>query len=897
MSNTSPHVNPLFAAAVSPPTTVASRAVKFGGCGGIAVAAWLFTAVATGYGYAAADESADSTSSSSSSSSSISSSPSGASSTGAGGDSATESADAESTSSADAQSPDAPAESEGSSDGNADADDDTDTDVGDDEQDATEPDPAPAEEDEPDDAASPLPPSDASATPAQVEQDTPPAVKHSPETGTDVKVEAAHQEITTPEASPPPAAAAVDDEEESDDVLSEAAVTTVPTVRSTAPNSGASAAASASAVTVVAPAVRAVAPTGLVGMVNAVVTKLLDPFLAPAPSSPEPLTPALWAVLGWVRRNLFNEAPTLSYDSATTVQTGQTVTGTLGGSDAEHDALTYTVVRGPKYGTVTIDQATGTFTYTPNDIDYDAAQTDSFTVSVTDGRVNLLSAFGQPHRARADVDVTVLNPTVSRVIMNLPGTITSPANPRYAEDGKSIYFAAQPTAGGRSEIYQIGVDGTDLQCVTCGVTPSETGNLAKPVPVNDGSGRVLVLVQVPNQSPRYSMLENGVGGRVIVPISTPAGGGFAIDKQREMRVSPDGKKVLFTRIVIGPNNLLQALPIVGTLNRTATGYEVVDARVVYPTGEGKQWTPDGKGVLILGGQFDAGNVDDIEVDLATGTVTRVTANLDYDEDLDMSPNEKWIAIGSTRGLDALTPMTRIVRQNFLPVYVGAPVYLSYAVPVNVSNQEWAVALEDELKGENGIPLFDTGDGYAARSMPSWNATGDAVTFWESSVADPSQSRLVIANLRYTTSVGPVDVDRSTPNPSWAPNLSTYVPTTTPLPAVGSYTGPKGGSAVVTEEPDPIDPTRTIRTVTYTNYVNSDGMILNGTESADYNASQVDVHYLANVTVTGTHTGSLTADATINAFQQSLSGHITSVLDGDRQDLPDPAAAHEAQQNA
>jgi hypothetical protein len=58
-----------------------------------------------------------------------------------------------------------------------------------------------------------------------------------------------------------------------------------------------------------------------------------------------------------------------------------------------------------------------------------------------------------------------------------------------------------------------------------------------------------------------------------------------------------------------------------------------------------------------------------------------------------------------------------------------------------------------------------------------------------------------------------------------------------------------------------------------------------------------VHYLADVTVTGTHTGSLKADATINAFQQSLTGYITSTIDGDVQTLPDPAAAVLAQQSA
>ena len=119
------------------------------------------------------------------------------------------------------------------------------------------------------------------------------------------------------------------------------------------------------------------------GLLNAVVTNLLKPFLVPAPNTPEPITPVVWAVLGWVRRNLFNQSPTIKYDPTTTAQTGQTVTGYIGATDPENDALTYTVTQQPQNGKVTIDQATGKFTYTPNDINYDAAQTDSFIVSVT----------------------------------------------------------------------------------------------------------------------------------------------------------------------------------------------------------------------------------------------------------------------------------------------------------------------------------------------------------------------------------------------------------------------------------------------------------------------------------------------------------------------------------
>jgi hypothetical protein len=822
MTSAHDSLNPLLSyksssnpAKVSTPRRSAARAVKFGGYGGMVVAAWLVTAVATGHGVAAADTNK----------------------------SASDSAGSTSTGVA-----------------------------------ATKPSSDPK-------ASGPASPKSRPAGGVTVKSHPRKnlgIVEPQPlSTQAAAAISIPAHFVTKPKAAVASSTAA--------NVPSSIASTVAPTAKVSAPE--------AHSVLTPAEVVAPAAVNGPLGFLNHVVTALLNPFLAPPPNTPEPLTPAIWAVLGWVRRNVFDQAPTITYNPTTTVQTGQTVTGNVGATDAEGDALTYTVTHAPTNGTLTIDQATGNFTYTPDDINYSAAQTDSFTVSVTDGKFNLLGLF-QPHSDQTNVDLTVLNPAVERVILNLPDGITSPANPRFSADGQSIYFAGTPAAGGRGEIYQISVDGTTVQCVTCGVTTSETGDLAKPVPVDDGSGRVLVLVSVPNQPPRYSILEDGVDGRQLVPVITPDGGGFAIDKQREMRVSPDGQHVLFTRIVLGSNNLLQALPIVGTLTRTDDGYEVTDARVVYPTGEGKQWTPDGKGVVILGGQFDAGNVDDIKVDLATGAVTRVTANLDYDEDMDYSPNQQWIAIGSTRGLDALTPMTRIIRQNFLPVYVGAPVYLQYALPINVSNQEWAVAVGDELNRENGIPLFEVGDGYAARSMPSWNPSGDAVTFWESGVADPTQSRLVIAKLKYTTSVGPVAADRTTAVSTTLPELSTYVPATTPLPNVGTYAGVGGGAAVVSEAPDPANAALTIRTVTYTNYVNEDGMVLNGTESADYTAGQTVVHYVADVTVTGTHTGSLKADATINAFQQSLTGYITSNIDGDVQSIvPNPPGATEAQQNA
>ena len=102
----------------------------------------------------------------------------------------------------------------------------------------------------------------------------------------------------------------------------------------------------AAAIAPAAPTAEVATPAiGLVGFLNGIVTNLLNPFLAPPPNTPEPVTPVVWAVLGWVRRNLFNQAPTITHNPTTSLQTGQTVTGNIGATDPEGDALTYTVTQ------------------------------------------------------------------------------------------------------------------------------------------------------------------------------------------------------------------------------------------------------------------------------------------------------------------------------------------------------------------------------------------------------------------------------------------------------------------------------------------------------------------------------------------------------------------------
>jgi hypothetical protein len=667
------------------------------------------------------------------------------------------------------------------------------------------------------------------------------------------------------------------------------------------------------------------AGVGVVSFLNNVVTKLLNPFLNPAPATQNPLVPVAWAVLGWVRRNLFNEAPTITYNPTTTVQTGQTVTGNIGATDPEGNKLTYTVTQQPTNGTVTIDQATGNFSYTPNAIDYTGTQTDSFTVSVTDGKTNLLSLFGQPHSAQQTIGLTVQPPTDVRTIVPLPAGFTNAQIPRFSADGQSLLFSATPpgaAAGARMEIYHVNVDGTDLTCVTCGLadpTPLTAGTttpreLFKPVPFEDGSGRILMQSLDPaGAGPNLNVIyepATATTSAQLVRVITPPGkpGVVVVNPQNEMRISPDGTHVLFSQIQLVPNpsdppGFLTSVPIVGTLTPSvdASGnkvYTITNAQVVYPVGEGKQWTHDGKGVIVQGGLYDAGNVDDVEVDLATGNVTRLTGNLDYDEDADLAPNNQWIAIDSGRGQDMLTPVSRIERPAFVPLLIQGSVYTAYAGTQNyqnVTNQPSVIAVADDLNGENGLPLFVNDDGWTARSMPSWNADGTEVAFWEANAA--GQSRLVVASLQYTTSAATplTATQKVTPAlSSTFPTLTSNTPQQVALPEAGTVAAPKiyngsgGGTAAVAETTDPTTG-HIIRTVVYTNYVNDEGMILNGTESTDQSAAQNTIRYVANITVSGTHTGSLTGDVTINKLTRTITpttanSQIQSTLDGDTQVL-------------
>ncbi len=112
--------------------------------------------------------------------------------------------------------------------------------------------------------------------------------------------------------------------------------------------------------------------------------------------------------------------------------------GTIDAGDVEGDALTFTVSTGPAHGTLTLDPATGAWTYTP-DPQYHGP--DRFTVLVGDGQ-------GGTTRVEVRVDVTPVND---------PPVAGDPANPDWRAD-EGLYAVETPQDTPREGV----VDTADL---------------------------------------------------------------------------------------------------------------------------------------------------------------------------------------------------------------------------------------------------------------------------------------------------------------------------------------------------------------------------------------------------------------------------------------------------
>lgn len=230
------------------------------------------------------------------------------------------------------------------------------------------------------------------------------------------------------------------------------------------------------------------APAAIVGTVlNAVLT----PFFGGAPAAPAQPT-LLWTVLAFVRREIqrtfFNSTPTATAQTVTlTLPSAGSVSVPipLSGTDVDGDRLTYSVpargtLGGPAHGTVTVDQATGTFRYDPDDAFALTGGTDTFTYTVSDAAARR-TLFGIPlsfSPTSSTATVTLVVNGVAQAPVARPDTLT------LAEDTTGIVDVLANDSDPDGDALTL----TGITAPSHGVATYGPGGLVTYAPARDFSG-------------------------------------------------------------------------------------------------------------------------------------------------------------------------------------------------------------------------------------------------------------------------------------------------------------------------------------------------------------------------------------------------------------------------
>ena len=239
------------------------------------------------------------------------------------------------------------------------------------------------------------------------------------------------------------------------------------------------------------------------------------------------------------------------------------VTGKVNATDPDGNALTYAVTGPPSGGTVTVNQQTGSFSYTPTQATRLAAgltaglDTDGFTVTVSDGQASTPMAVTVPISS-------------TQTQLNQPITVgTTPSGVAASPNSSRVYVANS----GNNTVYVINT-ATNQVISTIGVGSSPQGLAISPdgtkaYVANGGNNTVSVINTATNQV----ISTIGVG-------SSPQG----------LAISPDGTKAY---VANGGSNTVSVIN-----TATKPGTKPIDPIVVGTSPQGVAISRDGTRVYV-----------------------------------------------------------------------------------------------------------------------------------------------------------------------------------------------------------------------------------------------------------------------------------------------------------
>ena len=522
---------------------------------------------------------------------------------------------------------------------------------------------------------------------------------------------------------------------------------------------------------------------------------------------------------------------------------------------------------------------------------------------------------------------------VVTVEVPVPPGVEGVNNPRFHPDGEHIVFGFENQSG--KQVGIIAQDGSDFRCLSCALgsvlsTRIDVPNDGKRVLIGNGTtignfqgspypspfpgdGAVPLLECAP------SLLDCQEVELVFARIPYDEKDPRVLVPHRESRIAPDGVHLAWQQV----RSDIGSAMIMGELRRVGDHYELDELEVLTNTGpwiepigddefalvepltagELKSFQRGGASVVFVG-PSEGSNFDAFEIDLASGLVTRRTEHPDYDEPLDLSPDESWAVVGSKRSFDPaadlLAPFNLIPRPPFFALGGGVNLLGLWAFQgddqANRGLDAWLIDAEGERDGYIGQPL-STDLCYGAFTRKQWRPDGTGVLALERkrprapAECDGLPPRMVIYELTDREPIPPEQRTPPVPSPDapWAAADPETLDPVAPPTGKRSFPGPGGGVATVVWLPIPAPALLGSSRVDYDGYIDAEGRRLDGFEAIHY-ASIGTMRYVADIQVSGSSEGFLSADASwtgLSSFRGELVGEVISELDGEQRRICGP----------